>query len=324
MLRSLKLFTALLLALTLLAGCSFIGDFERFLGDGSSGSSDSSEEETQSSEPEEESSEPEVPEWPVTVGGVTVEGPPESVVVLSPSLYEILRGMGFDGPVKGVGSFCGNDELPQCGTAMDPDVDAIAALSPQYLLTSSAPPEKELELLEQAGIAVITLEPAVRLEGLEKLYTDLALFSAGLVLGEEAAESYWDGCMKLLEAATEKAGQLADAEDILYLRMPELTVATADTLEGELMTRLGFTNAAGKYGGWVYPKEDVGELSPDVIIADADVSEGELEKSELYSGSPAVKNGLVCRTDMSVFERQGREMFEELLRVMNELAQNAG
>ena len=44
MLRSLKLFTALLLALTLLAGCSFIGDFERFLGDGSSGSSDSSEE----------------------------------------------------------------------------------------------------------------------------------------------------------------------------------------------------------------------------------------------------------------------------------------
>ena len=154
---------------------------------------------------------------------------------------------------------------------------------------------------------------------LEGVGAVLGLEKQKLTEGKELSEQYWLSCTELLTEAAEKAKTLEGAETALYLRIAQLTVATADTLEGELLTRLGFVNAAEKYGGWTYPEEDTDALSPDVIIADSAVTEEELEKSKLYADCPAVKNGLVVRTDMEVFERQGRGMFEALLRAVTEL-----
>ena len=307
---------SLLLALTL-SGCGLLENIESFIGKDSSSASEESVPEPESSE---ESGEPETPEWPVIVEGVTVPEQPQSVAVLSPSLYELLRGMGADAAVTGVGSYCENPSaLPELGTALDPDTDAMIALAPQYLLTSADLPEQQLKLLQQAGIEVIVLAPAKRLSELETLYANLGLFACGLTEGKELSEQYWLSCTELLTEAAKKAKTLEGAETALYLRIAQLTVATADTLEGELLTRLGFVNAAEKYGGWTYPEEDTDALSPDVIIADSAVTEEELEKSKLYADCPAVKNGLVVRTDMEVFERQGRGMFEALLRAVTEL-----
>lgn len=315
--KSLKLIMALVLALTL-SGCAFMEKFENFIGRSSPESS------SEASDPESgglsELSEPEAPEWPVTVAGATILEPPHSIAVLSPSLYEIMREMGVDGAVTGIGSYCDNPHsLPELGTALAPDIKAIKAVAPQYLLTSAPLPEQELTQLQQANIEVIILTPANRLSELESLYTNLGLLTSGLTVGVELSGKYWDGCMELLDKAAQKAKALENARTALYLRISGLTVATADTLEGELLTKLGFVNAAEKYGGWIYPEEDTDALSPDVIIADSAITEDELENSELYRNCPAVKNGLVVRTDMGVFERQGRGMFEALLTVVNKL-----
>ncbi len=314
--KYLMLAAALALAAAL-SGCAFIESIESFIGRSSESQSEHSESETSSAE---ESSEPEDSEWPVTIEGVPIPEQPQSVAVLSPSLYEIMRDMGVASAVTGVGSYCEAAEgLPALGTALDPDIDAIIALAPQYLLTSAAPPEQELTLLQQAGVEVVVLAPANRLSGLKTLYTNLALFSSGLTEGAEISEKYWNDCMALLEKAAAKTKTLGEGKTALYLRFAELTVATADTLEGELLTKLGFINAAEKYGGWSYPEEDADELSPDVVIADSAITEDELEKSKLYSGCPAVKDGLVVRTDMEAFERQGIGMFEALLKAATEL-----
>lgn len=303
---------ALGLALAL-SGCAFIENIESFIN--KTDSSESSEASVSESSEEE----PVVQEWPVTVGGITIDEQPESIAVLSPSLYEIMCSMGVDEAVTGAGNYCAANGLPELGTALDPDIDAITELAPQYLLTSAVLPEQELTLLQQADIEVVVIEPASRLAELEQLYTDIVLFTSGLTTGAEIAAEYWNGCMKLLDEAAEKVKTLENAEIALYLRIAELTVATADTLEGELLTRIGFVNSAEKYGSWTYPEEDIDKLLPDVIIADSGITEDELEKSDIYMNCPAVKNNMIVRTDMEVFERQSSEMFETLLNIVEEL-----
>lgn len=296
-----------------LSGCAFMENIETFIN--KTDSSESSE----SSASESSEEEAVVQEWPVTIEGIIIDEQPESIAVLSPSLYEIMYSMGVDGAVTGVGDYCADNSLPELGTALDPDIEAIIELAPQYLLTSALLPEQELILLQQADIEVIVLEPALHLTELEQLYTDIGLFTSGLTTGTEISAEYWNGCMKLLDEAAEKVKLLENVETALYLRIAELTVATADTLEGELLTKIGFINSAEKYGSWTYPEEDIDKLLPDVIIADSGITEDELEKSDIYVNCPAVKNNMIVRTDMEVFERQSSEMFDALLNIVNEL-----
>ncbi|MBE6884038.1 MAG: hypothetical protein E7487_05485 [Ruminococcaceae bacterium] len=317
---------ALVLIILLFSGCDIIEQIEGFINrEESEAVSEESSEESEESESSavEESSEPEPQEWPVTVNGIVIEEQPQSVVVLSPSLCEIMDDMGFEELIVGVGNYCdypaAMTELPQCGTALVPDVEAIRALAPQYLFTSAGLPEEELTQLQQADIEVIVFAPAIRLAELEKLYKNLALFSAGAESGAAISEEHWNKCMTLLDKASEKAKDLEGVEKVIYLRLAALTVATADTLEGELITKLGFKNAAEKYGGWSYPEDDVENLLPDMIIADEEITETELEKSKIYANSAAVKQKRVIRVDMVCFERQGLRMFEKLVDVVEEL-----
>ncbi|MBQ3048913.1 MAG: ABC transporter substrate-binding protein [Oscillospiraceae bacterium] len=318
---------ALVLAFTMLAGCDLVDKIDSFLkGEQSESSSEAeSSEEDESTESSEESSEPEPRDWPVTVEGVLITEQPQKVVVLSPSLCEIMSDMGFTSLIVGIGDYCNYPEQitakPKCGTSIAPDVEAITELAPQYLFTSSNLPEEELKKLQQANIEVIVLTPAKRLSELEKLYKNIAIFAAGAETGAAAGEEHWGKCTELLNSAIEKAGKIEGVETMLYLRIADLTVATADTIEGELITKLGFTNAAEKYGGWTYPEEDVENLSPDAIIADAEITENELEKSDIYSGCGAVKQKMIVRTDMSCFERQGIRMFRQLLDVVTRFEQ---
>ena len=325
--RKLLSIIAIVLAITMFAGCDLVDKIDSFLKDepGESSSESESSQESESSEISEESSEPEPQDWPVTVEGVLIAEQPQSIVVLSPSLCEIMSDMGFASIIKGVGNYCNYPEqitsLPQCGTSISPDVQAIKELEPQYLFTSANLPEEELKMLQQANIEVIVLAPAKRLAELEKLYKNIAMFAAGAETGAAIGDEHWKKCTDLLDKAVEKAEKIEGVESMLYLRIADLTVATADTIEGELIKKLGFTNPAESFGGWTYPEEDVENLSPDAIIADAEITEKELEKNEIYSKSGAVKQGMIVRTDMSCFERQGMRMFEQLLSVMTQFEQ---
>ena len=133
-----------LLAAALLLGLTGCGD-----------SSDSS------SLPEEE---PENLEYPVSIGDETIPARPEKVVSLSPALTELCFDMGYGDQITGVSDYCDWPEsarnLPQLGTAQQPDLDAIRAEEPDVVITHTDLSENDLIALQQADIPVVVLSRA--------------------------------------------------------------------------------------------------------------------------------------------------------------------
>ena len=144
---------------------------------GLTGCGDSSD---SSSLPEEE---PENLEYPVSIGDETIPARPEKVVSLSPALTELCFDMGYGDQITGVSDYCDWPEsarnLPQLGTAQQPDLDAIRAEEPDVVITHTDLSENDLIALQQADIPVVVLSRARLPEDLKDLYVNLGRLLEG-------------------------------------------------------------------------------------------------------------------------------------------------
>jgi len=294
---------ALLLCLGL-CGCSLLGGF--FSGEDAGSAS--------------EEQEPEIePEYPVTVGGVAVESRPGKIVSLSPSLTEKLCDLKAGGRLVGVSDSCDYPPaaaaLPSCGTVLLPDLEAILALSPHLVLSASELPAQATEALAAAGIPVAVFPRADSLEELWAQYEDLAALLDGGVSGAAAGAAFVADFEARLDELTRAAGE--EPLPALYLRMLDFTVATGDTLENELMERIGLRNIASGYTGWQYPADaaqDSGDFAQLKIIYcdEASVDIKMLEGSAFYRTLPAVLYDWYYYIDADIFERQSLRMLDQL------------
>ena len=105
----------------------------------------------------------------------------------------------------------------------------------------------------------------------------------------------------------ERAGSLEELRQMGY------GMATGDTFEGSLLEELGFVNDAAAYTDWLYDREDVADLEPDVIFAGQSISIDEIKSSAIYQPVAAVLNDKIMNVDLTVFERQSPRMFQTLL-----------
>lgn len=260
----------------------------------------------------------------IEINGVTFSKTVKKAVSLSPSVTETLYILGFGGRVAGVSDFCvipkGGEKPARCGSALLADVDKIIKLSPDVVFSSAQLPRSALEQLEAAKIKAVVISPAESVDGIVK---NCRLLSSAFVGNEKAElmakqlELFFDTTLDYI--ADSISGEIVSGETTaLYLRKTPLVVATGDSLENELLKRIGFSNPAEEYEDWYYPADSTDKLSPEYIFVDKSIQKSAMLKSDFYAASPAVELERVYRVDSAIFERRSPRLFFELERVMKE------
>ena len=276
-----------------LCGCDFVDNFIDKITDLGFGE----EQPTESSSSQPEVIMPEDPNWPVTVFGCEVETMPSKVAVASPALAEYISDMGIFGLVCAVPDHCsfgGASVLPSIGSVRLPDMEAIKEAAPEYILTFTQYEEEILIKLQQMDITVIVIEAPKTLDELRELYRRVAIFFLGEVDGDAFGESYVEDYNALLDSVA----YTGEKKTAAFIRSLDYVMVTGGTLENELLSRLGFINAAEEQSGYTFAEENWADFDPAVIFLNSDIHLIDLESSDLYKKKNAVKGDKVYNVDL--------------------------
>ena len=109
-------------------------------------------------------------EFPVDVAGVTISSRPQKVVVLSPSLADVVLALGYETQLAAGAQECTQPSLRDLKKIVRDNPQNILDESPDLVLLD---PESSgsAEALKEAGLTVLSIEPATDREDFERLYS---------------------------------------------------------------------------------------------------------------------------------------------------------
>ena len=256
--------------------------------------------ETQAVETEAEPAETEVAETEVA----ETESADETlkVVSISPELTEIIFALGAQDMLVGVSAY---DDYPAdvfnypvVGDLYTPDVEAIVACEPDFVLASSFLDDDTVAALDEYGINVMVVTEGTDIEGMFDLIAQVAE-----VLGVEEAG---DDLIADTQAALESIEVVPVDATVYYVvgygEWGDYT-AGAGTFIDSIITTAGAQNAAADVEGWTIDLEALLEADPDVIIISQWMYD-DFIATEPYASLTAVQEGRVISVDANIFERQ--------------------
>jgi iron complex transport system substrate-binding protein len=192
---------------------------------------------------------------------------PERIVAVAPGIVEILFALDLDARVVGVGNYAHwppeVEALPRIGGLYDPRFETIATLEPDLALL--VPSEAELALaLERLGVEVMIVPH----ESLADLDQAIALIAERAGVAERG-----EGVIAELRRGLVSRPEPLEARVLLSVarqpgRAGEIYAAGPNTFLGELLSRLGATNAVSGFEQ-LYPRlgfEEAVVRVPDVVL----------------------------------------------------------
>jgi len=263
------------------------------------------------------------PDFPVTVGDLTLEARPERIVSLSPTATEMLFAIGAGDQVVAVDDYSNYPveaaDLPRLD-AYEPNVEAIIGLDPDLVIVTYDPGNLVAQL---AAVDTPTfLAPAAA--DLEGVYAQIAQIGA---LTGRAADAAGLAASMRAEVDAIVAGVSAPAEPLTYYYELDDTLysLTSRTFVGGVMSLLGLENVAdGVEEGNDYPQlsaEIIVDADPDLILlADTKCCAQTAETvaaRDGWAGLTAVREGRVVELDDDVASRWGPRIVD-LLRAVAE------
>ncbi|MCL1961793.1 MAG: helical backbone metal receptor [Desulfovibrionaceae bacterium] len=222
------------------------------------------------------------------------DAPPARMVSLLPSLTETACALGACERLVAVDRYSNWPapvaRLPQVGGGLDPNVEAIAALRPDVVLTATS--SSAAVRLRALGLKVVQLEPR----------TAADLRRVTITLARTLQVDGADALMQRIDAGVKAAAQSLPASAhgmrVYFEVSPAPFAAGRGSFIGELMDELGLVNVIGPELG-PFPRinpELVVRAAPSLIMA----SRGSLEDMQRRPGWPALKairEGRVCAFD---------------------------
>ncbi|MFM9084949.1 MAG: ABC transporter substrate-binding protein [Acidimicrobiia bacterium] len=263
------------------------------------------------------------PDFPVTVGDLTLEARPERIVSLSPTATEMLFAIGAGDQVVAVDDYSNYPveaaDLPRLD-AYEPNVEAIIGLDPDLVIVTYDPGNLVAQL---AAVDTPTfLAPAAA--DLEGVYAQIAQIGA---LTGRAADAAGLAASMRAEVDAIVAGVSVPAEPLTYYYELDDTLysLTSRTFVGGVMSLLGLENVAdGVEEGNDYPQlsaEIIVDADPDLILlADTKCCAQTAETvaaRDGWAGLTAVREGRVVELDDDVASRWGPRIVD-LLRAVAE------
>ena len=174
--------------------------------------------------------------------------------------------------------------------------------------------QSSIEQLEQAGIQVICFDYPDSIDSIKERYRTLFSLCYGLE-GTQKAEAFLNEYQQRLDTAIQPASEyvrVASKKKVVYLAQPDYTMATGETLEGELLDQMGFDNLGELGSRWSYPEVESEELVPDIIFYDSQLDPEQIIQSPVYSQSPAVLSQQLIPVDFSAMRLRGLPMIDQL------------
>ncbi len=189
---------------------------------------------------------------------------PERIVSLVPSLTELVWWLGCGDALRGRTRFCEEpageiEVVPNVGGTKNPDIEAIAAISPDLVIANREENRREdVEALQHAGLNVLLTDPNSVDEALAMIA------DVGKALEREAAA---EGLVAEVRAAvTEGSGERPAALFVPIWWNPLMGLA-GDTYGSSVLEAAGATNVLA--GRTRYPEvtlDEVAALRPQAIL----------------------------------------------------------
>lgn len=242
--------------------------------------------------------------------------PPRRVVVLAPSLTDVILAMGLGDRLVGVTRHDDASEvarLPRVGGYIDPSPEAILALAPDLVLwVTDGGAVDAVRRLAELSLASRRPFPiaALQIDGLADV---LALpRTVGEALGEPArGERLGRELAEGVEAVRRRAATARPRRVLFLVGRQPLVVAGARAFPDELLRVCGDSNVVRGDRPWpVYPLELAVAANPDVVV-DAAASEP-AEGIRRLAAIPAVRRGDVVRIRNDDLIRPGPRMIRGL------------
>lgn len=256
--------------------------------------------------------------YPITLNGTELTESPQRVVSLSPSLTEIICEMGYTNRLVARSSYCDYPPeitaLSDLGSSSDPNIDMIIVLKPDIVFTATAIASKDVFTLEKEGIKVIHIPAPKTLENLKLVYQLIGYAFEGLFDGEIRGKE----CFAPIQTAYD--GIDKDSTLSFAYITENMTVATADTLEGYILSAFG-TSVTGNAENYSFDKTLMTSMQPDIIFLNSVYTSEELAADEFYGTLDAVKNGKIVTVDNTYFERPSQRLVKLIEEIQSEINQ---
>ncbi len=248
--------------------------------------------------------------------GARPSAPPRRIVVLAPSLTDVVVALGLADRLVGVTRHDDGPEvasLPRVGGFLDPNPEAILGLSPDLVLWvtdgGALAAVRKLAELSRASARPFPILAIPIVTVADVLATPRIV---GDALGEPArGERLSAGLAREVEAIRRRAAGLPRKRVLFVVGREPLVVAGPGSFPEELLRICGAESVVGGERPWpVYPLEKAVADDPDVVV-DAAPQEP-AEGIRRLAAVPAVRRGAVVRLRNDDLIRPGPRMIRGL------------
>jgi len=250
---------------------------------------------------------------------------PQRIVSLTPALTETLFAVGAGDRVVGVTQFCDfppdAKTRPKVGGYVNPSVEAVLALSPDLVVVSPGPGNRDAALaMQRAGLRV-EIVAAETLEDSLAAIESVARLTGDVERGRTLAASI----RAELDAIAKRVAPARPVRAFFCIQTEPIIAAGRDTLPAQLLAVAGGVNVVEAPR---YPRLDIEAVAgakPEIILqARMDLSAGDAHVEDAFwkrwPSIPAVSSGRVVVLPDDLTLRPGPRVAlaaEELARILH-------
>ncbi len=247
---------------------------------------------------------------------IVIENEPQRIITMVPNLTEIVFALGRGDRLAGRTEYCDYPaevtEIASVGDLYNPNLEQIAALKPDLLLTSTNLSPETLKKIEDLQITTVIVAEEESFEG---VYNSIRFIGKILNATAKAEEIVADMQEKVDFVKQSVAGK--EKPSVYYVigygKSGDYT-AGRDTFIGQLIEMAGGSNAAADTEKWQYSLERLLEKNPNILICPQNFGYKEgLAVTNGYRDLDAVRNGQVFEIDANLIERHGPRLADGLL-----------
>lgn len=252
-------------------------------------------------------SSPVLNEFPVTVGGVTLKELPERVAVLSDNIADIILVLGYESVLKAKSADCTQSQLSVLPDVSFEDIEALAELNLDLVLTDSEP--KNMGELALSGIPVMVFEEAATRTEFEKLYFDIATALNGAKTGGEFGAKRSKDLFTSVDDIIRELPETNMVITACYLYDIAGEAASGDSYAGFLLESSRLINAFKNNTTGDVSLGTIKMANPQYIFCPIGLKDEIMNASD-YSSLKAVKDGKVYEIDETLIRRQGLSVLD--------------